>query len=94
MTTANATDIKVTEKELTLLKAILKSAKELNAHPVNEVIPCVNPFETKQQGSGTYASCMRKGLVYSQDYGTVNHAVSLTELALAVLKRPAKAAAK
>lgn len=94
ITTAATTEIRVTEKELTLLQAIRASAKELKVDPVEMCIPCVNPFPTKQQGSGTYASAMRKGLVYSQDYGTVNHAVSLTQLGAAVLKREEHAASK
>lgn len=88
-TAAHANDIRVTDNELTLLKAIAQSAKKLNVDPVQMAIPCVNPFATKQIGSGTYASCMRKGLVASQDYGTVNHAVSLTPLGLEVSKRRA-----
>lgn len=89
-----AAAVKVTEKELTLLQAIRSAAKELKVHPVETCVPCVNPFATKQQGSGTYASAMRKGLVYSQDYGTVNHAVSLTLLGMEVLKREERAATK
>lgn len=85
--TTAANDIRVTEKEMTLLKAIAAEAKKLKVDPVEMAVPCVNPFETKQQGSGTYASAMRKGLVHSQDYGTVNHAVSLTPLGLEVSKR-------
>lgn len=93
-TTAAAKEVKVTVNELTLLQAIRAGAKELKVDPVEMCIPCVNPFATKQQGSGTYASAMRKGLVYSQDYGTVNHAVSLTELGMQVLKREEHAASK
>lgn len=86
-TKAAAKEVKVTVNELTLLQAISAKAKEMKVDVVDMAVPCVNPFATKQQGSGTYASAMRKGLVHSQDYGTVNHAVSLTELGLAVLKR-------
>lgn len=75
-------EIRVTENELTLLRAIRSAAKQLKVDPVEMAIPCVNPFDTKQKGSGTYASLMRKGMVQSQDYGTVNHRVSLTELGL------------
>jgi hypothetical protein len=86
-TKAAANEVKVTVNELTLLQAIRSAAKELKVDPVEMAVPCVNPFATKQQGSGTYASAMRKGLVQSQDYGTKDHAVSLTELGAAVLKR-------
>lgn len=72
--------VSVSANELTLLQAIVESAKELGVDPVEMAIPCVNPFESKHVGSGTYASAMRKGLVESQDYGTADHAVSLTPL--------------
>jgi hypothetical protein len=81
-TKAAAPAIRVTDNELTLLHAIASSARKLKVDPVEMAIPCVNPFATKQQGSGTYASLMRKGMVESQDYGTVNHRVSLTKLGL------------
>lgn len=76
----------VTANELTLLKAIIASAKELHVDPVKMAIPCVNPFDSKHVGSGTYASAMRKGLVASQDYGTKDHAVSLTTLGMLASK--------
>lgn len=88
-TTANAADIRTTENELTLLKAIVASARKQKVDPTKMAIPCVNPFATKQQGSGTYASLMRKGLVESQDYGTVNHRVSLTPVGMECSKRRA-----
>ena len=77
---------KVTANEQMLLKAIIAEAKKLEVDPVAMAVPCVNPFATKQIGSGTYASLMRKGMVESQDYGTVNHAVSLTKLGMEAAK--------
>lgn len=79
--------IKTTDNELTLLRAIAAEARRLKVDPTEMAIPCVNPFPTKQIGSGTYASLMRKGLVFSQDYGTVNHRVGLTPDGLVCSKR-------
>lgn len=90
-TKAAAPAIRVTENELTLLRAIRDSAKKLGVDPVEMAIPCVNPFDTKQKGSGTYASLMRKEMVQSQDYGTVNHRVSLTPLGLEMSRKRAVA---
>lgn len=87
MKTETTVEIKVTANELTLLKAIATSAKQLKVDPVKMAIPCVNPFESKYVGSGTYASLMRKGLVESQDYGTVNHRVSLSKAGFEVSQR-------
>jgi hypothetical protein len=76
---AAKTEVHVTDNELTLLKAIVEEAKKMGVDPVATAIPCVNPFESKHVGSGTYAAAIRKGLVESQDYGTKDHAVSLTK---------------
>lgn len=81
-----ATDIRVSANEITLICAIAASAKELKVDITEMAIPCVNPFESKHVGSGTYASVMRKGLVVSQDYGTADHAVYLTEDGMKVAK--------
>lgn len=70
--------ITVTDNELFLLKAIVAEAHKQKVDPVEMAIPCINPFESKHVGSGTYAAAIRKGLVQSQDYGTKNHSVSLT----------------
>lgn len=70
----------VTQNELVLLKAIAKTAKDLKVNPVEVAVPYNNPFENKYIGAGTMASAMRKGLVESQDYGTKQHAVSLTQV--------------
>ncbi len=83
-TTTNAVEaaINVTANELAVLKAIAKTARTLKVDPVEMAVPFENPFAVKQVGSGSMASAMRKGLVHSQDYGTKDHAVSLTALGL------------
>lgn len=89
-TQATAATITVSDNEMTLLQAIRDAARKMKVNPVDVAIPCVNPFENKYVGSGTFASAMRKGLIGSQDYGTKEHAVFLTELGLQVTKRRAK----
>ena len=95
MTTANNTPavaaeparVVATMNELILLKCIAKTARGLKVDPTEMAVPFENPFENKHVGSGTFASCLRKGLVTSQDYGTKDHAVSLTQAGLECSRR-------
>lgn len=83
----NAANVIVSENELTLVKAIAAEGRKLGIDITSTAVERVNPFENKYIGAGTYASAMKKGLVKTQDYGTVNHAVYLTPLGLEISKR-------
>lgn len=78
--------MKLTENEITLLKAFADSEYHDGRHPVNDYQWFDNPFANKRTCGGVMASLVIKGYAKETDSGTRDHAATITEAGWAALE--------